>query len=168
MALPTSGPLSILDIKNQLSIQYDLVPPYSLRNLSSLAGFSTPDSISEFYGYGGGGTQYTAAWNTSSKISLGYFEARIIVNDNEVVYSEGPYQSGTFAFYSGDTITIQLSASSDASYCAEIDVQEAAGSFPVIYTSNDCVQDGKSYAELQFTAPAYNININIFTNPQQF
>ncbi len=46
MALPSSGPISISDIKTELSSSDN-----SLRNLSGTAGFSTPDSMSEFYGY---------------------------------------------------------------------------------------------------------------------
>jgi len=46
MALPTSGPLSIDQIRAILSTSSG-----SLRYLSSLAGKSTPDAISEFYGY---------------------------------------------------------------------------------------------------------------------
>ena len=46
MALPVSGPLSINMIRNELSTSNG-----SLRALSSAAGFSTPDAISEFYGY---------------------------------------------------------------------------------------------------------------------
>ena len=51
MALPTSGPLSISMIKAELGSSSN-----SLRTLSSLAGFSTPDSMSEFYGYSSGST----------------------------------------------------------------------------------------------------------------
>lgn len=46
MALPSSGPLGIGAIRTELSSGSG-----SLRTLSSLAGFSTPDAISEFYGY---------------------------------------------------------------------------------------------------------------------
>lgn len=46
MALPTSGPLSINDIRTELGVTQG-----SLRYLSGSAGFFTPDSISEFYGY---------------------------------------------------------------------------------------------------------------------
>ena len=46
MALPSSGTLSINQIRNQLGVTTG-----SLRALSSLAGFSTPDKISDFYGY---------------------------------------------------------------------------------------------------------------------
>jgi hypothetical protein len=48
MALPTSGPLSFSAIAEQLSAQ----SPYSLRSMSSDAGFQTPDTVSDFYGYG--------------------------------------------------------------------------------------------------------------------
>jgi len=46
MALPSSGQLSINQIRNEIGTSNG-----SLRYLSSLAGFSTPDAISDFYGY---------------------------------------------------------------------------------------------------------------------
>jgi hypothetical protein len=49
MALPPSGQLSIGDIRTELGSSSG-----SLRALSALAGFSSPDAISEFYGYPGG------------------------------------------------------------------------------------------------------------------
>jgi hypothetical protein len=48
MALPSSGPLSINDIRVELGQSQ---ANSSLRSLSNIAGFSTPDAISEFYGY---------------------------------------------------------------------------------------------------------------------
>jgi hypothetical protein len=51
MALPSSGPLSISAIRNEEVNVGGLPSTYSLRTLSSQAGKSTPDSISEFYGY---------------------------------------------------------------------------------------------------------------------
>ena len=47
MALPSSGPLGISSIRTELGTSNG-----SLRALSALAGKSTPDAISEFYGYG--------------------------------------------------------------------------------------------------------------------
>ena len=49
MALPTSGQLSL----SMIAIELGASTPYSLRGLSSLAGKSTPDAVSEFYGYSG-------------------------------------------------------------------------------------------------------------------
>ena len=46
--LPCTGPLSINDIRTELQQSQG---NNSLRTLSSLAGFSTPDAISEFYCY---------------------------------------------------------------------------------------------------------------------
>lgn len=46
MALPTSGPISISQIKAELGSGSN-----SLRELSAAAGKSTPDAMSEFYGY---------------------------------------------------------------------------------------------------------------------
>lgn len=51
MALPTDGPLSF----SMIGVELGASTPYSLRNMSSTAGFSTPDAVSEFYGYGPGG-----------------------------------------------------------------------------------------------------------------
>ena len=49
MPLPSSGPLSISAIRNELNPVHG--SSYSLRQLSAWAGFGTPDAISEFYGY---------------------------------------------------------------------------------------------------------------------
>jgi hypothetical protein len=54
MALQTSGPISISNIKAELGSASN-----SLRALSSAAGFSTPDAMSEFYGYSSFGPEYT-------------------------------------------------------------------------------------------------------------
>ena len=56
MALPGSGQLGFSAIASELGAG----TPYSLRSMSSTAGFATPDSVSEFYGYSaGGGVIYT-------------------------------------------------------------------------------------------------------------
>ena len=47
MALPSSGPLSL----SQIGTAVGASSPYSLRSMSSTAGFSTPDAVSEFYGF---------------------------------------------------------------------------------------------------------------------
>ena len=48
MSIPSSGPLGISTIATYLSVSLSNV---SLRSLSSTAGFTTPDNISDFYGY---------------------------------------------------------------------------------------------------------------------
>ena len=58
MALPSSGPLSISAIRDEEVNNGGFASSYSLRQLSSNAGKSTPDSISEFYGYSAGGSYY--------------------------------------------------------------------------------------------------------------
>lgn len=57
MALQSSGAISINDIRVELS---QAQANSSLRTLSSLAGKSTPDAMSEFYGYSNvTATEYT-------------------------------------------------------------------------------------------------------------
>jgi len=49
MALPGSGQLRFSAIASELGVSLSNV---SLRNMSSSAGFSTPDRVGDFYGYG--------------------------------------------------------------------------------------------------------------------
>jgi len=57
MALPVSGPLSISMIRTELGSSSG-----SLRALSALAGKSTPDAISEFYGYSNNSVTITGTY----------------------------------------------------------------------------------------------------------
>ena len=57
MALPSSGAISISQIRTELGTSNG-----SLRALSSLAGKSTPDAMSEFYGYA---SEYMTATSTT-------------------------------------------------------------------------------------------------------
>jgi hypothetical protein len=50
MALQSSGQISLNDIATEIGLS----PPFSLRSMSSTAGFSSPDTISDFYGYSAG------------------------------------------------------------------------------------------------------------------
>jgi len=50
MALQSSGQISINDIATELA----LTPPFSLRSMSAAAEFSSPDNVSDFYGYSAG------------------------------------------------------------------------------------------------------------------
>ena len=60
MALQSSGQISLSDIANEQEIALSNV---SLRSMSSTAGFTTPDSVSEFYGYA-----YKYYWDLSNDI----------------------------------------------------------------------------------------------------
>jgi hypothetical protein len=51
MALPSSGPLSISEIRNEEVNNGGFASTYSLYQLSINAGKASPDAISEFYGY---------------------------------------------------------------------------------------------------------------------
>jgi hypothetical protein len=62
MPLPSSGPLSMSAINAEVTG----VDSHSLRNLSNAVGFSTPDAMSEFYGYGGLPSGLVAGYNYSS------------------------------------------------------------------------------------------------------
>lgn len=68
MALPLSGQLGLSSIATSVGA----VVPYSLRNMSATAGLSTPDAISEFYGYGGVGYSYSATTISFPSTNAGY------------------------------------------------------------------------------------------------
>jgi hypothetical protein len=71
MALPPSGPISISMIKAELGSSSN-----SLRTLSSLAGFSTPDAMSEFYGYS---ANSTISYNYNA-VGAGYQYSYVVYN----------------------------------------------------------------------------------------
>jgi hypothetical protein len=73
MALPGSGPLSFSAIAGELGITSNR----SLRNMSDLAGFNTPDSASEFYNYDISDTQryINAVFNAGFTDVINYQQA---------------------------------------------------------------------------------------------
>lgn len=81
MALPNSGQLSFSAIADILSLPISNV---SLRNMSNQAGFSSPDSVSEFYGYSPGGGPKLLLLSYSGKEELVCSEKQIeVYSDNE-------------------------------------------------------------------------------------
>jgi hypothetical protein len=84
MALPTSGPLSISMIKAELGSSSN-----SLRTLSSLAGFSTPDAMSEFYGYSNAPT--TSPVTINNYMFVGTMELLVNLDSQGAVESGGGY-----------------------------------------------------------------------------
>lgn len=72
MALPSSGALSINDIRLELQ---EAQANSSLGTLSNLAGFTDPDAVSDFYGYS------YANYNTFSIINTQYPESEDACGD---------------------------------------------------------------------------------------
>ena len=73
MALPSSGPLSIADIRNEgvAGGCYSAGSPYSLGSLATAFGIPTdPDSISEFYGRSCPTTTTTTSTTTTTTTAL--------------------------------------------------------------------------------------------------
>ena len=103
MSLPSSGALSISMIKTELGSGNN-----SLRALSAQAGFSTPDAISEFYGYTyatNSGTLYYVGINTSANPveftgTGAYTDACSLSGmSSRTVYYNGALGNGTRFFY---------------------------------------------------------------------
>jgi hypothetical protein len=74
MALQSSGAISISQIKTELGSSSN-----SLRTLSAAAGFTTPDSMSEFYGYSA--AQYY--WDLSNDIKWGSANDKPVQSNTE-------------------------------------------------------------------------------------
>jgi hypothetical protein len=71
MALPSSGQLSFSAIAGELGVSLSNV---SLRSMSSTAGKSTPDAVSEFYGYGALTYTYYATWALNDPCDYTYYD----------------------------------------------------------------------------------------------
>lgn len=93
--LPTSGPISFSEIAAYLGFGGT---DNSLRSMSSEAGFSTPDSVSEFYGYGG---LLEVNWGYDSKGAGGACFA-----GSSVYYADDPSPFAASAVYTDAAGTI--------------------------------------------------------------
>lgn len=101
MALPSSGPLSMSQIRAELvngGIGENIpATAYGLRALSAAAGKSTPDGMDEFLGYSaGGGTTRTINWSIivrRGSWASTYFE---ISGGGNLYVSTGNSGSGSF------------------------------------------------------------------------
>ena len=84
MALPSSGTLSLNDIRVELGLAQSNV---SLGSMSNSVGFTDPDAVSEFYGYS------AANYNTFAIINTGYDNGEKacgdINDDNLTLYFAG-------------------------------------------------------------------------------
>jgi hypothetical protein len=93
MALPASGPIS----GSQIGTELGLSSPYSLHNMSLSASFSTPDAMSDFYGYTPPTSYYT--W----EISYGLNDPSIYGCDNS-----GPFPTTVYSSNSSFPFALQF------------------------------------------------------------
>jgi hypothetical protein len=84
MTLVSSGQISINDIRNEIGTSDG-----SLRALSSLAGKSTPDSMSEFYSYDA--FTYHADWGADNPCNYDYYTLDLRANGVYYKYISGVY-----------------------------------------------------------------------------
>jgi hypothetical protein len=137
MPLPSSGQISISQIRTELGTSDG-----SLRNLSSLAGKSTPDAMSEFYGYSAAVTvnidvylpSYVGCYNSYTFAA----QASAIVNTNVNVginwYGDlGGFFFGSVTIPSGAACNSATVNSGGVNCVGEVRVNEFASPFP---TSN--------------------------------
>ena len=83
MALPGSGQLSFSAIASELGAG----TPYSLRSMSNTAGLSTPDSVSEFYGYSSSTITYTLLGTWYANDPCYYDTANIYLGSDNIYYA---------------------------------------------------------------------------------
>jgi len=111
MALPSSGEISIGDIRTEIGSSSG-----SLRTLSSAAGKSTPDAMSEFYGY-----SHVTLTSFSSSINTSFLN---VCNESITVTY---YHDGSFTYPTdGDTV---YSNSSGSSYLSSGHYKLGSGDF---------------------------------------
>jgi hypothetical protein len=98
MALPGSGQLSLGDIAGELGLSLSNL---SLRDMSDTAGFSTPDAVSEFYGYGSITYTYYAYYAAGDPCNFEYYDIYL--------GSDGVY----YALLSGDVYDPMYNSTTD-------------------------------------------------------
>lgn len=95
MAVPSSGPLDLYgDIATELGVAQNAV---SLRGMSQIAGFSTPDEMSEFYGYSSCDTTRLNIFGDNSCIAA--YTYNQTTNGIDGVYNGTSY--GSLSYYGG-------------------------------------------------------------------
>ena len=154
MALPGPGvPLSINMIRNELGTSSG-----SLRYLSSLAGFSTPDAISEFYNYSSGYTLDVTLYTLISGVQpqFEYYNSNSGYNVYVDIYNPGGSLSGIQAGNSFDQLAYVNSA-----YTQDI--------YVTVYLNSGYIYGTYAYTDFLnadayglFTMPASNSSIQIY------
>lgn len=98
MALPGSGQISLGDIAGELGISLSSV---SLRSMSSTAGFSTPDYVSDFYGYSNLTFTYYANWALDDPCYYNYLD--IVYGSDGKYYVDSGGQTLMYDYSPGST-----------------------------------------------------------------
>lgn len=126
MALPSSGPLSINDIRVELAAS---ATNQSLGAFNDTAGFAAPDAISDFYGYSNiplGLSNVLYTQNLSSSTSWDIFQgdseinltpyrgktARLVIhytNGTASTSYRGDFQIGSIVYFGASSINFQYS-----------------------------------------------------------
>ena len=150
MALPSSGEISLNDIAAELA----LTPPFSLRSMSAAAGFSSPDAISDFYGYSAVvPSSYFVVSNRESRAGR-WTRERIDVNSYELYQKPDANYSGLSSYtfltsYEGDQYTTregnQLTSQARL-YLTDITATGVPGAYTYVVSTN-------------FKGDAYYINL---------
>jgi hypothetical protein len=102
MALPASGPISGSQIGTELGVS----SPYSLHNMSLSASFSTPDAMSDFYGYSGNSATLSWTYSVTGGPSSNSFGLRV---NGSLVETRTSTSSGNYTVNVGDTIYVVIS-----------------------------------------------------------
>jgi hypothetical protein len=113
MALPSSGPLSMSQIRTELvngGIGENIpATAYGLRALSAAAGKSTPDGMDEFLGYNaGGGTTRTVTWSVD--IRSGTWVSKQFTIDGGATQYVNTSNAGSGSFTVSNMSTLDLYA----------------------------------------------------------
>jgi hypothetical protein len=143
MALPSSGLISFSSIATELGVALDQV---SLRSMSSAAGKSTPDGMTEFYGY-------SAITPISASYSYGVGTCggdsfTIYVNSSIVVGPSSFATSGNIMVTDNDVIEVYVTSGIKGTFC------EGASVILNIF-QNEAFYDGTSDLQYGFGATAY-------------
>ena len=144
MALQSSGPIAISSIAAEIGVSN-----YSLRYLSSLAGFSTPDAMSEFYGYSA--AEPTIYFN--GQMVFSYTAPSSIYFFNAVNFYPDPPQD--IVYMNG---TSNFDISTDYTPWDRLLLDQAAGATTrnniFIYSGVDTNNLGSDYVSIYITPPS--------------
>jgi len=113
MALTGSGEIRFSSIATELGVALSNV---SLRSMSSAAGKSTPDSVSEFYGYSAI-TPISASYSYGAA-SCGGDSFTVYVNSSIVVGPVSATTSGNIMVTDNDVIEVYVTAGTKGANCA--------------------------------------------------